>query len=416
MIPDWLLLLSIVLLLGGSAFLSGSESALTASSRARLLFLERKGGRGARLAGRLLGDRDRVIGAILIGNNLFNTLATALAAGFLVVRLGDEGILLATILMTVLISFFSEVLPKFYALQEPERTMRRVAPVLRVFTLLLRPFVFVIYGLAELFLRAAFRRGARERREAREEELRGAIEVHGEAEERRMLRSVLDMREDSISEVMVHRSEVVSVPGDLRGAELLERVLSIPHSRIPVWRDHQENIVGILYVKDLFRASRSAEKFDERADALARPAWFSPDSTSVSAQLRTFRRRREHISVVVDEYGEMMGLVTLEDILEEIVGEIFDEEDEAGGMVAEVRGDVVIAAGGVSVRDLNREFGWRLPDGDASTLGGLVLYAAERIPEAGEVVEAEGFSFRVLELSGRTIVRVEIRPPDSEPE
>ena len=408
---DWLLLPAIFALLAASAFFSGSESAFTAANRPRLSWQREEKRPGAGRALRLLDDRDRLIGAILIGNNLANSLATSLAAGFLVVRFGDEGVLYATVAMTVLISFFGEVLPKFYALQDPERNARRAAWPLSLLAAAARPAVAVIYALAERLLGAERKRAAAQAAAAGEEALRGAIEGHGRREEREMLRSILALGETALSEVMRHRSEVRSLPAEMAGQALLQAALAIPHSRIPVWQGRPDNVVGILYVKDLFRNGGAAGK---DAAALARKPWFVPESTGLAAQLRAFRDRGEHIAVVVDEYGEMMGLVALEDILEEIVGEIFDEEDARGSDFQAGPDGAVTAAGNAALRDLNRRFGWRLPDEEASTVAGLVLYEAKRIPEAGEVIRADGWSFRILERSGRGVKRVEILPPEGE--
>ena len=254
-------------------------------------------------------------------------------------------------------------------------------------------------------------------------------------DERHMLRSVLDLDEITVADVMVHRSEVRSLRADESGASLLRAALEIPHSRLPVWSGRPDNIVGILHVKDLFRAVWASARAGEAESAdlpdfegidlrdadfsaltargLARAPWFAPESTSLLHQLRAFRSRRAHLAVVVDEYGELQGIVTLEDILEEIVGEIFDEEDESKSPAGRVLGDSVVVEGRAALRDLNRRFGWSLPDEEASTLGGLILYETRRIPEVGERLRLFGFEVRILERDGQSLVAVELRPPAS---
>ena len=460
---DYLLLVLIFLLLCGSAFLSGSESALTASNRARLLFQAKEGDKRARRVAPLLDKRDRVIGAILLGNNLTNTLATSLAAGFLVVRFGDKGIVFATILMTVLISFFGEVLPKFYALRNPEGSIKRAAPALVGLTFMARPFVAVIHWLAHALLGKQSSEEQEEQDQAEEQELRGAIEAYGEGEQqdrRSMLHSVLDLQELTVEEVMIHRSEVRTVAADLAGQELLAAALDSTFARLPVHQGGTENIVGLLQVKEVLsffakegaknRVKNGAESeaknpADNRgqatpaaqtptvqtptaqtpmaqtpmaqtpmaqtptAQSLARAPWFVPDSTDLHTQLLAFRNRREHLAIVVDEYGETLGIVTLEDVLEEIVGDIFDEVDPLPDEEVIQESDTTWRiAGKASLRDLNRRFDWRLPDEDASTLAGLILYEAKQIPAVGEKFRLLDFDCTLLELDGQTINQVRL--------
>lgn len=411
---DLLILFLILGLVLCSAFMSGSESALTASSRARLLYLEKNGDRHASLANSLLADRDRVIGSILFSNNLFNTLAAALATGFFLARFGEGGILLATIVMTVLISFCGEVLPKLYALQQAEKSFRKVAPILNSTTIVTRPVVNAAYALARCLLAPAIRAGEKSREEAESQELRGAIEAYGAGDERHMLRSILELQEVDVSDVMVHRSEVRSLSAELSGQELIAAALAIPHTRIPVWREAQENIVGVLTTKDLFRASRKPQGEGQtlNAAASARVPWFTPETTNLLDQLRAFRARREHFAIVVDEYGEMQGVVTLEDILEEIVGEIFDEEDTATETPRDADASKGIEVpGNTPLRDLNRQYGWSLPDNEATTLAGLILHEAQRIPEEGEELRFHGFCFRVLKRDGNALASLTLTPP-----
>ena len=420
---DFLLLALIFLLLCGSAFLSGSESALTASNRARLLFQAKEGDRRARRVEPLLDKRDRVIGAILLGNNLTNTLATSLAAGFLVVRFGDKGIAFATILMTVLISFFGEVLPKFYALRNPEGSIKRAAPALVGLTFIARPFVAVIHTLAHALLGKPDAEELEEQDQAEEQELRGAIEAYGAGEKddrRSMLHSVLDLQELTVEEVMIHRSEVRSLPAELAGQELLDAVLESTFARLPVHKDGAENIVGVVQVKEVLRffAKNEVRTATATAQSLSRLPWFVPDFTDLHTQLLAFRQRHEHLAVVVDEYGETLGIVTLEDVLEEIVGEIFDEVDPTPDQ--EIRQESPNSwrvLGKVSLRDLNRKLSWRLPDEEASTLAGLILYEAKRIPEQGETLTLFDFACTILTLDGQTINEVRLvkqKTPEAE--
>ena len=428
---DFLLLALIFLLLCGSAFLSGSESALTASNRARLLFQAKEGDKRARRVEPLLEKRDRVIGAILLGNNLTNTLATSLAAGFLVVRFGDKGIALATILMTVLISFFGEVLPKFYALRNPEGSIKRAAPALSALTLIARPFVAVIHWLAHALLGRQNNGTDEEQDQAEEQELRGAIEAYGEGEQqdrRSMLHSVLDLQELTVEEVMIHRSEVKTVAADLAGDALLQVALDSTFARLPVHQGGAENIIGVLQVKEVLsffaksatvkQAQAGAEqKPAPTAESLSRAPWFVPDSTDLHTQLLAFRNRREHLAIVVDEYGETLGIVSLEDVLEEIVGDIFDEVDPLPDEeVIEESSDSWRIAGKASLRDLNRRFAWRLPDEDASTLAGLILYEAKHLPETGESFRLLDFDCTILALDGTSITQVRLtkRKPEDD--
>ncbi len=409
----------ILFLLVLSALFSASETALTAASRSRMHALESQDNRRAGMLNRLRGHMERVIGAILISNNLVNILASALATSALIGVFGETGVIYATIAMTVLIVLFGEVLPKTYAINNPDRTALAVTPFMRVLVAVLSPLTRVM----QLIVRGAlFCVGVRVTADLgtdwTEEELRGAIDLHaGSAEEVReagaMLHSILDLDDVSVEDIMVHRRNVTMIDADQPAAQIVDEVLSSPYTRLPLWREEPDNIVGLLHVKALLRAVQANLGDVDKLDivGLASPAWFIPESTSLLAQLRAFRARREHFALVVDEYGALMGIVTLEDILEEIVGDISDEHDvQVAGVEPQPDGSFIVA-GVVTLRDLNREFGWRLPDEEASTIAGLVLHEARQIPERGQVFAFHGFHFEILERQRNQIVRLRVTPP-----
>lgn len=413
---------AIVVLQAGSAFFAGTETALTAVSRPVMHQLEQDGSLPARRVNRLIDARQRLIGALLIGNSLTHTLSSSLATGLLVGLFGDAGIAYASAGMTVIIVVFGEVLPKTYAIYHANRMALLFSGPVTAVVWLLTPFVrtveVVVMGLFRLF-------GAKYSTavsvEASMMELKGAIEVHaGEEEvreERRMLRSILELGDVEVEQVMTHRRGVVTADAGRPAAEILELVVSSPFSRVPLWKDDPDNIVGVVHAKDLLRAIRSLEGDLDTLDVteLASPPWFIPDSTTLLEQLQAFRSRREHFALVVDEYGTLMGVVTLEDILEEIVGDISDEHDVAVAGVRPQSDGSYIVDGSVTIRDLNRQFEWRLPDEDAATIAGLVLHEARQIPDVGQVFRFYGFRFEIARRQRNQITSIRVTPPTHSP-
>ena len=415
---DWISLAVIVVCLVLSFFFSGSETALTAFSRARMLQLEKNGNARARLVNRLIETRERMIGAILAGNNVANIAASALTTGVLYAWFGDVGVLYATAIMTVVIVVFIEVLPKTIAINTPDRIALVVARPILWLVRLLGPVLVGIEALVRWILRLfGARFGTDQAYLSAHEELRGTVDLlhrEGSVEklDRDMFGGLLDLRELVVSDVMIHRTEMISVCADVPAEELVKAVLAEPVTRIPLWSGKPDNIIGILHAKDLLRAIRDANGDLATIDVkgIARPPWFVPDVRPLSEQIKAFRRRKTPFALVVDEYGELMGLVTLEDILEEIVGDITDEHDvEVPGVRPQPDGSVNVD-GGVPIRDLNRAMDWGLPDTEATTIAGLVIHEARSIPEAGQTFTFHGFRFRVLRRERNRIAALRIMP------
>jgi len=408
---------AILVLLVLSAFFSGSETSLTAVSLPRMHTLERQGNHRAGIVNELWRKKERLIGAILLGNNLVNITASALATSVLIGLFGDAGVAYATIAITLLVLIFAEVLPKTYAIHHADRMALAVAPTLRVFVVILFPITHAIHMVVRATLHLfGVEMSATLNPDRSEEELRGAIDLHaGNSEEvrhkRAMLRSILDLAEVEVAEIITHRKKVASIDAGLPPRQIVEEALQSPYTRLPLWQTNPDNIVGVLHAKALLRAVQDLPSID-KLDVLsiANAPWFIPESTDLLSQLQAFRTRHEHFAIVVDEYGEVHGIVTLEDILEEIVGEISDEHDvEIEGVKAQADGSVVVD-GAVTIRDLNRQFEWDLPDTEASTIAGLVLDEARRIPEVGQTFVFHGFRFEILGRQRNQITTIKMAP------
>lgn len=408
---------AIVLLLALSALFSGTETAITGASQARLHGMEEHGDRRARIAHDLLEHRERLIGTLLISNNLVNTLAAALATNVLLRIFGDAGVAYATVIMTLLLVIFAEVLPKTYAIRHPESLSRAVAPLALGLLWVVGPLTSLVQFFVNGILRL-FGGSPTTSLDTSLEVLRSAIAYHAAEgavpkQERDMLGSILDLGDLEVGDVMVHRSAMVTIDADAPVADIVAQVSASPHTRHPVWRGDPDGVIGVLHAKDLFAELQRRGGNTEGLDvaALSSPPWFVPDTTKLSRQLLAFRQRRAHLALVVDEYGALLGLVTLEDILEEIVGEIEDEKDVVvEGLNVEPDGSVLVA-GTTPLRDLNRHLEWDLPDEEAVTVAGLVIHEAQRIPDVGQVFAFHGFRFEVLERQRNQVTRLRIVPP-----
>lgn len=407
---------AIILLLLFSAFFSGSETALTAASRARMHHLAEDGSKRARTVLNLTEDRERLIGAILLGNNLVNILASALATSLFLALFGDAGVVYATLVMTAVVLIFAEVAPKTFAITNTDRVALAVARPLRIITVFFGP----VTAAVQFIVRHSFRLFGLNVDDSQQvlsahEELRGAINLHHHEGsvvkiDRDMLGGILDLRDLEVSDIMVHRKNIVMIDANLPNNEIISQALASPHTRIPLWRDEQENIVGILHAKDLLRALSGAKWQPDAIDILsiAIKPWFVPDTTTLQDQLNAFLRRKTHFALVVDEYGALMGLITLEDILEEIVGDISDEHDiDVAGVRTQPDGSVVVS-GSVPIRDLNRAFDWTLPDDEATTIAGLVIHEARTIPEIGQVFTFHDFRFEILRRHRNQVAQIRI--------
>lgn len=423
----WVTVAAILVLIMMSAFFSGSETALTASSRGKLRAQADKGSRGAEVALKVTDDSERMIGAILLGNNVVNILSASLATALLTRMFGDSGVAFATLGMTALVLIFGEVLPKTLSILNPEPVATRVAPIIRVLILVFSPVVTLVRtlvrGLLYLF---GVRQGADANILAVREEIAGALQIgHAEGvvekEDRDRILGALDLGLRTVDEIMRHRAAIMMIDAGLPVTEILRLVLDSPHTRHPLFKDDPENIVGVLHAKDLLRAMQRMLRDDGRIDPeelaafdildVAMAPYYIPDTTTLDDQMRAFLKRKSHFALVVDEYGALQGLITLEDILEEIVGEIADEFDLATEeAVATTADGAFIVPGLMTIRDLNRQHDWQLPDDEANTIAGLVIHEAQTIPAEGQVFSFHGFRFEVLEKQDNRIATLKIMP------
>lgn len=409
MVIDILIILGLLVC---SAFFSGSETALTALSRARAYKLAQDGNKAAKVILNLQDHKEKLIGAILLGNNLVNIAAASLATILAIKVWGDEyGPLYATILLTVTVLIFSEVLPKSIALHFSERMALIVCRPLALIVRVLSPFTWLVNQVIKLILKPFnidFENGESV---SGAEYIKGAIELHHsegdvEKEDRDMLGSILDLNDREVEEVMVHRTQVDAIDIAQDPSAIILQAIESSHSRIPLWRDNSDNIVGVLHVKDVLKlvATKKAGITREMIRRTAQRPWFVPESTTLSDQLVAFRKARKHFACVVDEYGAFLGIVTLEDILEEIVGDIDDEHDILDmSSIIPYGTDSYRVEGTVTIRDLNRHLDWNLPDEDATTVAGLVMHHARVIPEEKAVFEISGVRFMIAEKTANQL-------------
>ncbi|MDF2372457.1 MAG: HlyC/CorC family transporter [Rhizobiaceae bacterium] len=418
----WLVILIILGLIVLSGFFSGSETALTAASRSRMHQLESNGQVNAGIVSRLIDRQDRLIGALLIGNNMVNILASSLATSVFLGLFGESGVAYATIVMTILLVIFAEVLPKSWAISSPERVSMAVAPAVRLFVIVIGPLSSGVNWIVRQLLSVlGITLSTDTSMLSAHEELRGAVALlHREGSvikaDRDRLGGVLDLGELEVSDVMVHRTTMRMINADEDSDVAVRQILESPYTRMPVWRDETDNIIGVIHAKDVLRALAGAGGDRQTIDIvkIAQKPWFVPDTTNLKDQLNAFLRRKTHFAIVVDEYGEVEGLVTLEDILEEIVGDIADEHDlDIQGVVQEADGSVVVD-GTVPIRDLNRALDWTLPDEEATTVAGLVIHESQTIPEERQAFTYHGKRFIVMKRVKNRITKLRIRPVEAE--
>jgi Mg2+/Co2+ transporter CorB len=417
-IVDWLTVLAVVLCLLVSAFYSASETALSAASRAAMMRLEKQGNRDAGIVNRLMATRDRLLGVILFANNFTNIAASTMATGLLLVHFGGAGVFYATFVMTLLIFILAEVLPKTAAFNTPDRIALVVAQPIERTVQLLSPLLRGVEWLVRWILRGVgMPVGKIQSILSPDEELRGAVDLMHHAGvveklDRDMMGGLLDLRELTVSDVMVHRTKMVMLDADEPPRELVDAVIAAGVTRFPLWRNSPDNVIGVLNAKEVWRALQAAGGDIDKIDivALTKPPWFVPDTTPVAEQLKAFRHRKTPFALVVDEYGELEGLVTLEDIVEEIVGDITDEHDIAVPGVRPLPDGSVNVDGSVPIRDLNRVMDWSIPDDEATTIAGIVIHEARSIPEPGQSFTFHGFRFQVLRKTRNRITALRVAP------
>ena len=397
-------IIAIFVLILLSGFFSGSETALTAASTARMHARAKAGNKRAALVQKIREKKDRLIGALLLGNNLVNILASALATSVLIKIFGEAGVVYATLVMTLVVLIFAEVLPKTYALHFADRMSMRIAPVIRIVVFIFSPITEMVTWIVRQCLKLLGVNLSKVSQGSHLELLKGAIEMHqgpGQKtqEQRAMLRSILDLFDVDVEEIMIHRRNVTMIEADQNIQDIVSQVLASPFTRLPLWKDDQDNIIGVVHAKLLLKALNevSGDASQIKIQDVIMDPWFIPETTNLYDQLQEFRRRKEHFAVVVDEYGAFMGVVTLEDILEEIVGEINDEHDISVPGCRKLSSGGYFVEGTVPIRDLNREFEWDLPeDEDYSTIAGLILYQSRTIPEVGQSFMFQDFRFDIV--------------------
>lgn len=419
--PINLYIIAIGVLIMISALFSSGETSITAASKARIHRLANEGNRRAKKIEKLLKHRERVLGAMLVGNNLVNILASVLATNVLVKSFGEAGMIYATGIMTVLVVVFTEITPKTFAIKVPNRIVLFLSPLLVVATTIFHPFVYFVQKginyLADLFL-------VKPKQDSKREELneiREAVDLkHKEGSifkyDKDLLDGVLDLSDTEIGEIMVHRKDIESINIDLQTSQIIKEALNISYNRIPMWKDNKENIVAILNVRKLLKAIQyfrakdgfDVDKFDIKS--VTSEPWFVPVTNSLRVQLFACRRLKKRFALVIDEYGALLGLITLEDILEEIVGDIEEQDDDKEVKIFKLKSGACKIAGNSLVRDINKILGWDISDSEyAHNLAAYIINALGRVPQEKEKFVIDGYEFEILRKRNQDLVMVKVK-------
>lgn len=408
----------IIIFLLSVCYFSAIETAISVSSKAKLTRFAKLGNQNAIIALQLQKQLGLVISVILACVVISSVVATTLATTLLNAFLGDYyGTLVSTTLMAALVWVFGEVLPKMYALHRAEALLLSSSKFLQFIFKLFSPFNRLVGLMVSFLLKICGVSTEKDAYADQLDELKGAIDLHTSPnqedtkEEKAMLKSILDLGSVLINEIMVHRKNITMINADDSLKDIIEQALASPYTRIPLWQGSTENIVGVIHIKALLGIQGDLKTSPVRILDIADKPWFIPENIDLLEQLKLFREKRRHFAVVVDEYGALLGVVTLEDILEEIVGEITDEHDIAiQGARPQEDGSFIIN-GNVTLRDLNRKFDWELPDDEASTLAGLMIYAFRIIPTVGQIFMLGNFRFEIMRRQKNQITLIRVTPP-----
>jgi len=405
-----------------SALFACSETSVTAASRAKIHRLANEGSKRAKKLEKLLKSREKVISTMLIGNNAVNILASAIATSVLIELFGDAGLLYATVGMTIIVLLFAEIAPKTIALKAPDKIALFLAPLIDFLVKILMPVAHLSQKLVDSVVDLFFPKNYKTSKGEELEEIRDAVDLkHKEGSifkyDKDLIDGVLDLSDTEISEIMVHRKEIESINADLPIMEIVRNALEISYTRIPLWRGNQENIVAILNVRKLLKALHfykgSFDKFDINS-ATSEP-WFIPASNSLRSQLFAFRKKKKRFALVVDEYGSLLGLVTLEDILEEIVGEIKEQDDESEINIIKIKSGAYKIAAKSLIRDINKKLDWDLLEDDhAYNLAAFIINNLGRIPDEKENFMIEGYYFEILKKRDHDLILVKMKKVNRE--
>ena len=406
------LLLALFFLVLLSAFLSGSETAITATSKARIVSKIKKGSRRADYVLKILNQKNSVISSLLLSNNLVNILATSLATAFFYDLFGISGIFYSTLLMTFVLVIFAEVLPKTYSINKPTRTALIISPIIFYLNKILFPFVYLINFIVNLFFKKK-EQDTSIKDEQSEEELEGVIDLYKTSNpdyerEKEMLQSILQLNDTTVEEVFTHRKNIYSIDSSLEIPDLINKINNSHFTRIPFWKENPENIIGLLNVRSLNIDLSTSDSSKELIYEKINKPWFIPETTNLLDQLVEFKKRKEHLAFVVDEYGELLGLITLEDIIEEIVGEIVDEIDIPSNEFYVNNRGVIITNGENNLKELYKHFDLDPPESESSTIAGYIMENTKKIPLYGEITKDNFFSYKILSHSRKQISTVEI--------
>lgn len=424
---DWETIGTLLIIFGllcTSGFFSGSETALTAASRVRMHSLEKDGDKRATIVAKMMESRERLLGALLLGNNLVNILASVLTGALFARLFGSGGLALAgaTAVLTITILIFSEVLPKTYAITRPDQAAVMVARPVSLLVKVLAPIVMLVQAIVSGVLRA-FGVDSNASPWSAMDEIRGAVDMHhqegsvAKTARDRMI-GAMELGDLTVEDVMIHRKSLIMADADAPSKEIVTQLMDSGHTRVPLYKNNQDNVIGVLHAKDVLSALANTDgDFTQlNPEKIMREAWFVPEITGAVSQLRAFQRERGHFALVVDEYGALMGVITLEDIIEEIVGDIKDEYDDTIKGLTVMKDGAVNVVGDLPIRDLNRARDWNLPDDEAVTIAGLVIHEAQSIPDAGRVFSFYGYRFEILEKVNNQITKIKVEKtftPDS---
>lgn len=411
-------IISVIILICISALFSLSETAIIGVSRSKIYKLKSEGNKKAINLTKLRDNKEGFIGALLLCNTLVNAAATSIVTGLAIEYFGDNGeaLLIATLVITLLILFYAEILPKTYAVRNAEKVALNTAIFYLFLVWLLKPIISAIQVVVDFTLEF-FTSKSSKMEFSGMEMIKGAVDMHHEegivvSEDKYMLGGLIDLEKISVDEVMLHRSQIKSISIDKKVEQIMDFVIHSNHSRIPIWKGEPSNIIGVLIQKDLSKLlkAKSGDISNEDIKRVLRKPWFIPNLTNLKIQLKAFRENQSHFALVVNEYGELLGLITLEDILEEVVGQIEDEyDDKASPILKRSDDNSAVVLGELSIRDLNREMHWEIDDEDATTIGGLVLHLAKGIPAVGEKFKFDNFLIKVIKRHHNTITKVYIK-------